>query len=126
MIKGTDAFPSFAVNDIERARTFYHDTLGLDVSRTEEGLTLEVGNGNKIFVYPKPDHTPASFTILNFPVDDVAATVAELSARGVRFEVYDEGELKTDGRGIHRGDEGPVIAWFRDPAGNYLSVLEEK
>jgi catechol 2,3-dioxygenase-like lactoylglutathione lyase family enzyme len=126
MIKGTDAFGSFAVNDIERARTFYHDTLGLDVSRSDEGLTLDVGRGNKIFVYPKPDHTPANFTILNFPVDNVEQAVSELSARGVRFEVYGEGELTTDERGIHRGEEGPRIAWFKDPAGNFLSVLEEK
>ncbi len=125
MLKLTDAFGSFSVNDIEQARKFYSDTLGLDVSRSEEGLELNVAD-SKFYVYPKSDHKPATFTVLNFAVDDVPRAVDELSGRGVRFEVYNEGQLKTDSKGIHHGDEGgPTIAWFRDPAGNYLSVLEK-
>ena len=125
MIKDSDAFTSFSVNDLEKARTFYSDTLGLDVSKTDEGLQLKLGS-NKVFIYAKPNHEPATFTVLNFPVDNVEKSVDELSGRGVKFEVYDEGELKTDERGIHRGGpgEGPNIAWFKDPAGNYLSILE--
>lgn len=125
MIKGREAFGSFSVNDLEQARQFYSDTLGLDVDKTEQGLSLKVGRDSKIFVYPKSDHTPASFTVLNIPVDNVEEAVNELSGRGVRFEVYNEGDLKTDAKGIHSGDEGPKIAWFKDPAGNYLSVLEK-
>jgi catechol 2,3-dioxygenase-like lactoylglutathione lyase family enzyme len=124
MFKAKDAIGSFSVNDLEKAREFYSDTLGLHVSKTDEGLELKVGAGNRIFVYPKPNHTPASFTVLNFPVDNVEEAVNDLSGRGVRFEVYNEGDLRTDARGIHSGDEGPKIAWFKDPAGNYLSVLE--
>lgn len=125
MIKGREAFGSFSVNDLEQARQFYSDTLGLDVDKTEQGLSLKVGRDSKIFVYPKSDHTPASFTVLNIPVDNVEEAVNELSGRGVRFEVYNEGDLRTDAKGIHSGDEGPKIAWFKDPAGNYLSVLEK-
>jgi hypothetical protein len=87
-------------------------------------LELRLGSGAKVLAYPKPNHVPATFTILNFPVEDVEATVDELTRRGVRFEIYDEGELKTDERGVFRGP-GPKIAWFKDPAGNVLSVLEE-
>jgi catechol 2,3-dioxygenase-like lactoylglutathione lyase family enzyme len=125
MFKARDAFGSFSVNDLEKAREFYSDTLGLDVSKTDEGLELKAGAGNKIFVYPKSDHTPATFTVLNIAVDNVEEAVNDLSGRGVRFERYNEGELKTDAKGIHSGDEGPRIAWFKDPAGNYLSVLEK-
>ncbi|MGQ0560974.1 MAG: VOC family protein [Gemmatimonadota bacterium] len=125
MIKGKDVYGSFSVNDLERAREFYSDTLGLDVTKMDEGLSLKVGRDSKIFIYPKPNHTPATFTVLNLPVDNVEETVDELSGRGVRFEVYGEGELKTDEKGIHREAAGPAIAWFRDPAGNYVSVLEE-
>ena len=125
MLKGKEAFGSFSVNDIETARKFYGDTLGLDVTKTDEGLALKVGGDSKIFIYAKPNHTPATFTVLNIPVDNVEEAVDELSGRGVRFERYNEGDLKTDEKGIYRG-EGPRIAWFKDPAGNYLSVLEEK
>jgi catechol 2,3-dioxygenase-like lactoylglutathione lyase family enzyme len=125
MFKDTKAFSGFSVNDLKKAQEFYGRTLGLDVSKEEEGLVLHIAGGFKIFVYPKPDHVPATFTILNFPVDDVEKAVDELTKRGVRFEVYHEGDLKTDEKGIFRGP-GPKIAWFKDPAGNYLSVLEEK
>jgi catechol 2,3-dioxygenase-like lactoylglutathione lyase family enzyme len=116
------AFPSFAVPDIDAARRFYRDTLSLDVEDGEMGtLELGLGNGAKVLVYPKPDHEPATYTVLNFPVDDIDAAVDRLAAQGVRFEHY-EGEIETDAKGISRGN-GPDIAWFRDPAGNILSVL---
>ena len=124
MFKARDAFGSFSVNDLEKAREFYSDTLGLDVAKTNEGLELKVG-GNRVFVYPKPDHKPATFTVLNLAVDNVEEAVNDLTGRGVRFETYTDGDLETDARGIHSGKEGPRIAWFRDPAGNYLSVLEK-
>lgn len=120
------AFPSFSVDDIAKARAFYHDTLGLEVADRPEGLELEVGGGNKVFIYPKPDHKPATFTVLNFPVDDVDSAVHRLTATGVRFETYDVPGLRTDARGIARDDNGPAIAWFKDPAGNILSVLQPR
>ena len=125
MFRDTKAFSGFSVNDLQKAQKFYGQTLDLDVSTEEEGLVLHIAGGFKIFVYPKPNHVPATFTILNFPVDDVEEAVDQLTQRGVRFEVYNEGELKTDEKGIFRG-MGPRIAWFKDPAGNFLSVLEEK
>jgi catechol 2,3-dioxygenase-like lactoylglutathione lyase family enzyme len=115
------AFSSFSVNDIQKAKDFYSKTLGLQVSSGPEG-TLVIGDG-KTLIYPKPNHEPATFTVLNFPVDSVEKAVDDLSQRGVRFEVYNEPNLKTDARGISRGN-GPTIAWFKDPAGNILSVLE--
>ena len=116
------AFSSFAVPDIEAARRFYRDTLALTVEDGEMGsLELALGNGAKVLVYPKPDHEPATYTVLNLPVDDIDDAVDALAARGVRFEHY-EGEIETDAKGISRGN-GPDIAWFRDPAGNILSVL---
>lgn len=120
------AFPSFSVDDIGKARAFYRDTLGLEVADKPEGLELEVGGGNKVFVYSKPDHRPATFTILNFPVADVASAVDRLTASGVRFESYDLPGIRTDARGIARDDNGPAIAWFKDPAGNILSVLQPR
>lgn len=114
-------FSGFAVNDIPRAKQFYGETLGLPVSEEHGMLQLQIAAGTSILVYPKPDHIPASFTILNFPVADIGRAVAELSRRGVRFERYDETE--TDEHGIFRGG-GPLIAWFKDPAGNILSVLQ--
>src|SRR5688500_15601483 len=123
--KEAKAFSSFSVNDLRQAKEFYGRTLGLEVSETHEGLELHTG-GSAVFLYPKPNHTPASFTVLNFPVDDIEKAVGELTKRGVRFEKYDEAEIKTDEKGIHRGPSGPNIAWFKDPAGNILSVLEEK
>ena len=124
IFKNTKAFSSFSVNDLEKAKEFYGQTLGLEVSESEEGLSLHLIGGNEIFIYPKPDHTPATFTILNFAVDDVDQTVDDLTQLGVHFQIYNEGELKTDDKGVFRGK--PKIAWFKDPAGNFLSILEMK
>jgi len=128
MFKKTKAFSSCSVDDLKKAKEFYGRTLGLEVSETDEGLGLRIGGGGQVFVYPKPNHTPATFTILNFPVADIEQAVGALAGRGVRFQSY-EGEMKTDEKGIFRGaarGQGPNIAWFKDPAGNILSVLEEK
>ena len=123
MFKDTHAFSGFSVNDITRAKQFYGDTLGLNVSEENGMLTLELAGGGRVLVYPKENHTPASFTILNFPVPDVDETVDRLTEAGVTFEHY-EGDLQTDEKGIMRG-QGPDIAWFTDPAGNILSVLDQ-
>ena len=124
MFRNTKAFSSFSVDDLKRAKEFYGQTLGLEVSETKEGLALRLAGGGQVFIYPKPNHTPASFTVLNFQVRDIEQTVEGLSRLGVRFEHYD-GDIKTDEKGIHRSDgAGPNIAWFRDPAGNILSTLE--
>ena len=123
MFKDTKAFSSFSVNDLEKAQAFYGQTLGLAVSEMPEGLQLSLAGGGTVFIYPKTNHTAATFTVLNFPVEDIETAVDQLAKRGVHFENY-EGELKTDGKGIHRGKEGPIIAWFKDPAGNTLSVLQ--
>ena len=129
MLDGSKAFSGFAVKDIEAAKAFYGGKLGLDVADGEMGeLVLKVAGGNSIFVYPKGDHEPATYTILNFPVDDIDAAVDALTQAGVVFERYDEESIKTDDKGIARGKEanqGPDIAWFRDPSGNILSVLSE-
>ena len=122
MFGTTKAYSGFSVNDIDAARKFYGDTLGLRVSEEHGMLILHIAGGRDILVYPKEEHTPATYTILNFPVDDIEAAVDELSRRGVRFERYDH--LKADDEGIFRGG-GPLIAWFTDPAGNVLSVLQE-
>jgi catechol 2,3-dioxygenase-like lactoylglutathione lyase family enzyme len=121
MLDSNQAFHGFAVPDIDQAAAFYGDTLGLETSREHGMLTLKIGGGTPTFVYPKPDHEPATYTILNFPVGDVEQAVDELSARGVEFLRYDG--LDQDAKGIHRG-QGPDIAWFTDPAGNVLSVLK--
>lgn len=124
MLKSSKAISSFSVNDILKAKEFYGNTLGLDVSNGPEGtLVLNLGGGTRTILYPKPNHEPATFTVLNFPVDSVEKAVEELGELGVRFEVYNEQNLKTDSRGISRGN-GPTIAWFKDPSGNILSVLE--
>jgi catechol 2,3-dioxygenase-like lactoylglutathione lyase family enzyme len=125
MFKDTKAFSSFSVDDLQKAKEFYGKTLGLEVSEMPEGLQLYIAGGTRIFMYPKPNHVPATFTILNFSVDNIEEAVGELIKRDVRFEIYSEGDLKTDERGIFR-DGGPKIAWFKDPAGNFLSVLEEE
>ena len=128
MFKDTHAFSSFSANDIEKAKEFYSKTLGLDVSDMSIGLSIKIADGGSIFIYPKPNHEPAGFTVLNFPVKDIDSAVDELASRGVTFESYD-GDIKTDEKGIFRSDDpskGPSIAWFKDPAGNILSVLEEK
>src|ERR1043165_4296216 len=111
MLKNTKAFSGFSVNDIPKAKRFYGETLGLSVSETNGMLTLHIAGGTNILVYPKPNHIPATFTILNFPVDDVEKAVDELTRRGVRFEIYDYPDLKTDEKGISRG-QGSDIAWF--------------
>jgi catechol 2,3-dioxygenase-like lactoylglutathione lyase family enzyme len=121
MFANANAFSGFAVDDLQRAREFYGETLGLEVSEEQGLLALHIAGGRAILVYPKPDHTPATYTILNFPVDDIDAAVDELAARGVRVEKYDG--FDQDEKGIARG-EGPSIAWFKDPAGNVLSVLQ--
>lgn len=124
MFKDSKVFSSISVNDLQKAKEFYGQTLGLDVKQTPEGLELRFADGNATFLYPKPNHTPASFTVLNFLVDDIEEAVDELKNLGIRLEHYDLPDIKTDERGIARG-EGPQIAWFKDPAGNILSVLEE-
>jgi catechol 2,3-dioxygenase-like lactoylglutathione lyase family enzyme len=126
MLTNSKAFSGFAVDDLEKARAFYGDTLGLDVSVEHDQLTLHLAGDRPTFVYPKPDLEPGNYTILNFPVDDIDAAVDELTSRGVSFERY-EG-FDQDDKGIFRGlaaQMGPDIAWFKDPAGNILSVLKE-
>lgn len=130
MLGKSDAFGSFAVKDVEAARRFYGETLGVkagDVPGMKGILQLTLSGGARVLIYPKPDHTAATYTVLNFPVENLERTVAALAERGVRFEIYREGPVKTDERGISEGGGGgPRIAWFRDPSGNILSVLEEK
>ena len=123
VLASSEAYSGFAVPDLAEARRFYGETLGLKVSGQEEdgALTLELAGGRNVLVYVKPDHAPATYTILNFPVEDVEGTVDALTERGVRFERY-EG-FEQDDKGINRG-QGPLIAWFRDSAGNILSVHE--
>jgi catechol 2,3-dioxygenase-like lactoylglutathione lyase family enzyme len=124
MLADSEAFSGFAVPDLAEARRFYADTLGLRVSELDDQsglLTLHLGGSRDVVVYLKPDHVPATYTILNFPVDDVEGTVDGLIQRGLRFEQYDG--IEQDDKGINRS-EGPLIAWFRDPAGNILSVIQ--
>jgi predicted enzyme related to lactoylglutathione lyase len=123
MLQTKSAFSSFSVNDLEEAKNFYAQTLGLKVKESEMGLEIHPGDTD-VFIYLKPNHTAASFTVLNFLVDDIDKAVDELQKNGVRFEQYD-GEIKTNQKGIHRNG-GPSIAWFKDPAGNILSVLEKE
>lgn len=123
MFGSTEAFSGFAVDDVEKARDFYGETLGIETS-TENGLmTLHLAGDRPTIVYPKPDHVPAAYTILNFRVEDVEQAVDELAARGVALERYDG--FEQDERGIFRGG-GPYIGWFKDPAGNVLAVLQER
>ena len=123
MLRNSKAFSGFSVDDVPKAREFYAETLGLDTEQENGMLFLHLAGGHNVLVYPKPDHTPASFTVLNFPVDDIEASVHELFDRGVEFERYKGTEIETDEKGIFRGP-GPLIAWFKDPAGNVLSVLQ--
>lgn len=126
MFKNVKAFSSFSVDDVQKAKTFYGQTLGLQVSEDREMgglLHLHIAGGNDVLIYPKANHTPATFTILNFPVSNIEKAVDDLSKLGVRFEHYNQGDIKTDEKGISSGP-GPKIAWFKDPAGNILSVLE--
>jgi len=121
MFRHTGGFSTFSVDEVPRAKQFYAPSLGLSVADEMDGLRLDLGDGVQVFVYPKADHVPATFTVLNFVVEDIDVAVAELGAVGVEFEQY-EGELQTDEKGVFRGD-GPAIAWFKDPAGNILSVI---
>jgi catechol 2,3-dioxygenase-like lactoylglutathione lyase family enzyme len=121
-------FSTFSVDDLGKARDFYRKTLGLDVKEQPEGLDLNLPGGQQVFVYPKPDHTPATYTVLNFLVKDVEAAVDELTAAGVKFEHY-KGQLATDKKGIAHGTDGKgpeAIAWFKDPAGNFMSLIKER
>ena len=122
MFRDTKAFSGFAVPDVAAAKAFYGDVLGIDVTEDDGVLTLHLAGGRDTFVYPKPDFVPATYTILNFPVDDIDQAVDELTARGVRFERYEGTPFETDPKGIQRQGDGG-IAWFTDPAGNILSVL---
>jgi catechol 2,3-dioxygenase-like lactoylglutathione lyase family enzyme len=125
MFRETRAFSSFSVDDLEKAKQFYGETLGLDVVETPEGLELHIAGSTPVFVYPSSSYTAPKHTVLNFPVEDIEAAVAELAERGVRTEQYDLPDLKTDERGIFRGESGPrAIAWFKDPADHVLSVLQ--
>ncbi len=126
MFKDSKAFSSFSVDDIQKAKKFYGQTLGLEVSESYGGRLLEIhiAGGRYILMYPKANHTPATFTILNFPVDNLEHAMDDLTKLGVRFEIYNEGDLKTDEKGISLSGDGPKVAWFKDPAGNVLSVLE--
>jgi len=121
------AFAGYSVDDIDAARTFYRDTLGLAVEQNAMGiLDIALPGGGHIILYPKPDHQPAVFTVLNLVVADIDAAVAELNAAGVVTKIYDDPDYGTDERGIARGNGGPDIAWFRDPSGNVLSVLVDR
>ena len=123
MLGESKAFSGFAAPNISKVKEFYSNTLGLSVTEEHGLLTLHLAAGNNVLIYPKPNHVPATFTVLNFPVENVDRAVDELGKRGVRFEKYNRPEIKTDEKGIMRGN-GPTIAWFKDPAGNILSVLE--
>ena len=123
MFENTKAFSGFSVNDLEAAKKFYGEMLGLKTSEHYGLLTLHLAGGRDTLVYPKPDHVPASFTILNFQVDDIDAAVDEMVSRGIQLEKY-EG-MGQDAKGINRAG-GPYIAWFKDPAGNILAVLQER
>jgi catechol 2,3-dioxygenase-like lactoylglutathione lyase family enzyme len=125
MLKESKAFSGFSTGDIPKTKEFYAGTLGLDVTECHGLLTLRLAGGNNVLIYPKPNHVPATFTVLNFPVKDVDLAVDELMKRGVHFEMYDLPNLKTDKKGVMRGN-GPTIAWFKDPAGNILAVLESE
>lgn len=126
MMDGSKAFNSFSVDDTAKAKKFYGETLGLSVSEDRKMgvLMLKLNGGAPVILYPKQDHKPASFTVLNFPVASVDKAVDELTGRGVKFEHYSDPGIKTDARGISHEKGGPVIAWFKDPAGNILSVVE--
>ena len=124
MLENAKAFSGFSVDDIPKAKEFYSDTLGLRVTEETGFLSLHINGSTPILIYPKQNHIPAGYTILNFPVENIEKAVDELSNRGVKFEHY-EGDINTDDKGIARGN-GPNMAWFKDPAGNILSLLEPR
>lgn len=131
MLKDSKAFSGFSVNDVAAAKKFYGQTLGVDVAQDEMGLQLKLAGDNTVFIYQKDNHTPATFTVLNFPVNNIDQAVDALGAKGVKFEHYDDlgGGATPDEKGILRGlsaNMGPNIAWFKDPAGNVLSILQDK
>ncbi|MGY3212589.1 VOC family protein [Mucilaginibacter sp. HD30] len=122
MFSNSKAFSSFSVDDIQKAKKFYEEVLGLQTESPIDMLAIKTNGNNDIFIYAKPNHEPATFTVLNFPVDDIEKAVDELIANGITFEQYHFGEIDTDEKGIAHGE--PKIAWFKDPAGNILSVIE--
>lgn len=125
MFRDSKAFCSFSTDDLQKAKEFYGETLGLEVVETPEGLELHIADSTPVFVYPSQNYTAPKHTVLNFLVDDIEAAVDELVKRGVRMEHYDLPDIKTDEKGIFRGDSGPrAIAWFKDPADHVLSVLQ--
>lgn len=131
MFKNSSAFSSFSVDDLAKAKEFYSQVLGLEVTEDQEMgmgfLHLHLATGGEVMIYPKDDHVPATFTVLNFPVDNLEEAVDKLTEKGIRFENYDQEPMKTDEKGIARDEDGkPFIAWFTDPAGNVLSVLRTK
>ena len=127
MLENSKAFASFSVDDVEKAKKFYSEIIGLNVTQDNDMggiLTLHIDGGVTVLVYPKPNHTPATFTVLNFPVSNIDQAVDKLKSLGVTFLSYDTKDLKTDENDISRANGGPNIAWFTDPSGNILSVLE--
>jgi len=125
MLQKSKAFSSFSVDDVKKAKEFYKETLGLEVKDNPMGvIEVVVSGSSNILLYPKPNHVPATFTVLNFLVEDIDQAADALIAKGVKFEIYNHESIKTDQKGISRGNGGPNIAWFRDPAGNILSILE--
>ena len=128
VLKFDQAFSTYSINDVEAAKSFYADKLGIEVvDQKEGGISLKLG-GQNVYLYPKDDHQPASFTVLNIPTDDIDRAVDELRSRGITFESYG-GDIATDDKGIFRGADkaqGPNLAWFKDPAGNIISVIEQK
>jgi predicted enzyme related to lactoylglutathione lyase len=124
VFKTAKSFSSYSVNDLNKAKEFYGQTLGLDVSETPEGLELRTGDST-VFLYPKPNHTPASFTVLNFKVNDIEEAIEELASMGINLEHYNPPDMKTDTRGIFRAPDHQ-ICWFKDPAGNILSIIEQQ
>ena len=127
MLKDSDAFSGFSVDDVPKAKAFYGQTLGLQAEDGPMGnLDLHLKGGGRVFIYPKANHVPATYTVLNFAVPDIDAAVDELTAKGVTFERYEMPEGSQDAKGILRGGGGPAIAWFTDPAGNIISVLENE
>ena len=127
MFANTPAFSSFSVDDLAKAKRFYGETLGLKVEETPEGLELQLMGAGTVFIYPSDDYHAPEHTVLNFIVEDIENAIDQLGKRGVRMEHYDLPGIKTDKKGIFRGDMGPkAIAWFKDPAGHILSVLQQK
>jgi catechol 2,3-dioxygenase-like lactoylglutathione lyase family enzyme len=126
MLKDVPGFASFSVDDVEKARQFYGEILGLEITDKMGGLELHVASNVPVFVYSKPDHVPATYTVFNFIVENIEQAVDELSGVGVKFESYDSEYMKTDEKGIARGDgvNNPSMAWFKDPAGNVLSLIQ--